>query len=740
MGDLATAILYAFAQQIEASAAEMKRSRAGALLLNPFMDVADTFVDHWLPCCREQEAVAELLQRIKGGVMGEEVTQVEFQQQLLKADAAFAAKNADDDDDDDDNNDGEASRPAGNRNSNRNKPGEQQVEQGGSAAPRASTRAELAQAPPRPGARDSASVPFTSNPSPPERSFSVGVGGASRCRDPRCPCDADPRRIGHMSTMPLAHNGYCCDACKSGVRCISRNHSFSSPRTAAAAAAVSPPTDTASTVAKLNTAIITTTKDRQQRLDSRRHDNDDDDDDASEMQTGGGAAAAAAAVDQKRQEQPKPKPGLISAGDRDAANVDGTCVCCSERQANPGKALCTTCFVAYLRVEMMVAGPPSAKALASARHLNNSNNNDNSNDDDVDDDDEHDKAKRRTSISSLSASQPASITACNNNNKNNGNRNPFASRYSLFPPLGKCVMCATQDNILPGSSHCDNCSVATAMQLESYADGWRENSNNPLHKNGLVRFANNNGLFFELSNTFECILRDSADPTDVPGASYTNAEAMFQANKFLQTKPAVAEMIRRSTSAPEAVEIARRHLLDERSDWFSVRDRVMLEVLRRKFTQSIHCQRALLATGSSDIEMEGDFLNGNKLGKLLVIVRSEIREGGGTGAKFGEPLSARDAQLLAAGALSYASTFGSAALPAPSNTTSSMSYGRPAASGGLSAAMGKQPPGFQSRSLYGGGSGGSSRNLGGGGAGGPLQRPGSGGCLRPSSQPPSMRR
>jgi len=87
----------------------------------------------------------------------------------------------------------------------------------------------------------------------------------------------------------------------------------------------------------------------------------------------------------------------------------------------------------------------------------------------------------------------------------------------------------------------------------------------------------------------------------------------------------------------------------ERDDWKEIREDVMLECLRAKFTQSPECRKALLDTGEAILhyfnskdekekkekdvkDEEGlywgtgkEHLGGDRLGALLMIVREELR-------------------------------------------------------------------------------------------------------------------
>ncbi len=130
-----------------------------------------------------------------------------------------------------------------------------------------------------------------------------------------------------------------------------------------------------------------------------------------------------------------------------------------------------------------------------------------------------------------------------------------------------------------------------------------------------------------LSNFHNC-------PVEYQGITYANSEAAFQAAKC--TDP--DERRRFAVMSPGTAKNAGRHV-KLRPDWESVKDGIMLEIVRAKFTQNRDLAEKLLATGDAQL-IEGnywkDFYWGvcygkgqNKLGQILMQVRREIREGKG---------------------------------------------------------------------------------------------------------------
>ena len=131
------------------------------------------------------------------------------------------------------------------------------------------------------------------------------------------------------------------------------------------------------------------------------------------------------------------------------------------------------------------------------------------------------------------------------------------------------------------------------------------------------------GQYFFLSNFFEC-------PVTYKGITFTNTEAAFHSQKdinrakeFATLDPSAAKKLGRKVSL--------------RADWEQVKDDIMYEILVAKFTQNAALKILLLRTGDQEL-IEGNWWNDtywgvcrgvgkNTLGKLLMRLRQEIREG-----------------------------------------------------------------------------------------------------------------
>lgn len=133
------------------------------------------------------------------------------------------------------------------------------------------------------------------------------------------------------------------------------------------------------------------------------------------------------------------------------------------------------------------------------------------------------------------------------------------------------------------------------------------------------------GKYYFLSNFYDF-------PVRYKGIEYLNNEAAFQSQKVLDNKQ------RESFSHLNPSEAKRKgRRVKLRSDWEEVKDDIMYGIVLAKFTQDAKLMRMLLETGDKYLE-EGNSWNDtywgvcrgrgkNKLGKILMRVRQEIREG-----------------------------------------------------------------------------------------------------------------
>jgi len=116
---------------------------------------------------------------------------------------------------------------------------------------------------------------------------------------------------------------------------------------------------------------------------------------------------------------------------------------------------------------------------------------------------------------------------------------------------------------------------------------------------------------------------------------YPTSEHLFQALKFVDTNPELAETIRTLPAPREAFQAARDNWGDARNDWPEVRVQMMEKALRAKFDQYPDLREALLETGQAQLIEDspvdsfwgwGSEQKGvNALGKLLMVLRAQYR-------------------------------------------------------------------------------------------------------------------
>lgn len=89
--------------------------------------------------------------------------------------------------------------------------------------------------------------------------------------------------------------------------------------------------------------------------------------------------------------------------------------------------------------------------------------------------------------------------------------------------------------------------------------------------------------------------------TSQPHRFPTIPSTVFQAHKFFDTAPRLAEAIRRLPSPRAALAEAGRNRDHQRADWFEANILVMDAVLRAKFTQHRALRALLLDTGDAEL-------------------------------------------------------------------------------------------------------------------------------------------
>ena len=129
------------------------------------------------------------------------------------------------------------------------------------------------------------------------------------------------------------------------------------------------------------------------------------------------------------------------------------------------------------------------------------------------------------------------------------------------------------------------------------------------------------GKYYFLSNFYEA-------PVTWNGLTYLNNEAAFQSAKTFSDRECFTNL-----DPSSAKKLGRKVQL--RNDWENVKDNVMYEICKAKFSQNAELKNKLLATGDEHLE-EGNTwgdkiwgtVNGigeNRLGKILMKIREELK-------------------------------------------------------------------------------------------------------------------
>jgi ribA/ribD-fused uncharacterized protein len=141
----------------------------------------------------------------------------------------------------------------------------------------------------------------------------------------------------------------------------------------------------------------------------------------------------------------------------------------------------------------------------------------------------------------------------------------------------------------------------------------------------VIHFYSTNGQYGDFSNF-------APYPIQLDGQTWPTTEHYFQAQKSMD--PDLRKRIRKAPRPHDAARLGRSKEVDLRPDWERVKDGIMLEALRAKFTQHHHLRELLLATGDARLVEHtsrdsywgdgGDGTGKNRLGRLLMQVRQEL--------------------------------------------------------------------------------------------------------------------
>jgi ribA/ribD-fused uncharacterized protein len=140
--------------------------------------------------------------------------------------------------------------------------------------------------------------------------------------------------------------------------------------------------------------------------------------------------------------------------------------------------------------------------------------------------------------------------------------------------------------------------------------------------------------FYSTTGEYGCFSNFSRHAIHLKGKRWRTSEHYFQAQKFAGQPD--EEEIRNAEKPSLAASMGRDRKRPLRRDWESVKENVMLEALRAKFTQHEDLKVILLGTGDAVLVENtakdsywgdgGDGSGKNRLGQLLMKVREELRE------------------------------------------------------------------------------------------------------------------
>lgn len=139
--------------------------------------------------------------------------------------------------------------------------------------------------------------------------------------------------------------------------------------------------------------------------------------------------------------------------------------------------------------------------------------------------------------------------------------------------------------------------------------------------------------FYSTIGEYGCFSNFSRHHLFLKDKMWKTSEHYFQAQKFAGTSH--EEELRLADSPMEVAKMGRDRKRPLRKDWEEVKDDIMREALRAKFTQNKDLKKILLETGDAELVEHtandnywgdgGDGSGKNMLGKLLMELREELK-------------------------------------------------------------------------------------------------------------------
>lgn len=143
--------------------------------------------------------------------------------------------------------------------------------------------------------------------------------------------------------------------------------------------------------------------------------------------------------------------------------------------------------------------------------------------------------------------------------------------------------------------------------------------------------------FYTANDDYGCFSNFSRHGVELEGIYWPTGEHCFQAMKFSDEEH--RERIRQASTPKEAKRLGQERTVPIRPDWDDVRDEIMLRIVRRKFETHADLRQVLLDTGDEQLVEAApsdpywgcgaDGQGENRLGKILMRVREELRAAGG---------------------------------------------------------------------------------------------------------------
>lgn len=139
--------------------------------------------------------------------------------------------------------------------------------------------------------------------------------------------------------------------------------------------------------------------------------------------------------------------------------------------------------------------------------------------------------------------------------------------------------------------------------------------------------------FYSANDTYGEFSNFALYPIQLKGKTWQTTEHYFQAQKFAGTEH--ENKIRNAPNPMKAAELGRTRKVKIRKNWDNLKDNVMFDALKAKFTQHEDLRKLLLET-EDKILIEhtendsywgdgGDGSGKNKLGKLLMKLRENLK-------------------------------------------------------------------------------------------------------------------